>query len=566
MASTVAETLITEFQLDASKYVAGSKQVIAANAAMMASMNQLNAARAAVQGSVGGSFGTSNQFNFNTFNGSGSSGGNGGGGGSRSSYGMFGGFFGAELLLRGIREVEQAFVQLAHKFLSFSEDALNKFAEFDTIKLSFEGIYGSSQKAAQMMNYLKDVSITSAFQFKDLADAARGIAVAGLDVNRFLPIVQGFSLAMGHINGAGLQDIIGILRRIQGGNTGLALGPRGIGRYGVSRAELEMHGGTFDAKGHFTGSVNQAFDAIEAVFKARFAAIAEKVTASSEVVISNWKDAIYLATVDAGAGIAQNLIGPIKTLTSAMNTLRQSGAFKSLFDDIYQIIGLDDMIGDNSGRKGKLEKFDVNDPSAWMKGMDATKTLIEIGGGIVTLVEFTKIMAQEMADVVKLLAKVVYYSSGGRIDFRKPAGYTPLGTAIQAGEDWKHRAYSNLYRDQLARQNHPERFNAPTAPGGNAIEGLDDNMSQQTRQLKGIHEHVKNMDNMMKATAFGGGDIGRYGVTPVERSEFRIHGHGNVKSIMESAGSAMDRAIQRMIQDAFRHGLQQGMLTGRGAN
>ena len=439
-----------------------------------------------------------------------------------------------------------------------------------------------------MMLYLRDAAMTSAFHFKDLADAARSISVAGLDVNRWLPITQGFALAMGHIDAGGLQDFVSILRRLQGGNTGLALGPRGIGRYGVSRAELETHGAKFDSKGHFLGSINEAFDAVEAVFKARIEAIASNVKASSEVVLSNWTDAIQQATIDAGAGIAQNLIEPIKQLTGVMNTLRQAGVFKDLFDDLYGIIDIQGLLGSpekirydftKDPRTGKTlssaeqrrarddyEKTHFGERGGKGLGSRAPTTtgdpmqdlLINIGGYLVSIVEFTKLSFLELVRLYEFFQP--WRAWGGGVN---PSSL--VGDAEKAGQDFRDQAYERVENDWKDRVLHPDKFKAPVAPTGNEIEGLDDDMEEANTHLRHIRNASDRIANHFDArtTAFGAnGPYGSVGVTRVEMGNYYQNLGSGISHKFAIFGVSLEQEFQAMISRAFGQGVRQGYVMG----
>ena len=439
-----------------------------------------------------------------------------------------------------------------------------------------------------MMLYLRDAAMTSAFHFKDLADAARSISVAGLDVNRWLPITQGFALAMGHIDAGGLQDFVSILRRLQGGNTGLALGPRGIGRYGVSRAELETHGAKFDSKGHFLGSINEAFDAVEAVFKARIEAIASNVKASSEVVLSNWTDAIQQATIDAGAGIAQNLIEPIKQLTGVMNTLRQAGVFKDLFDDLYGIIDIQGLLGSpekirydftKDPRTGKTlsseeqrrarddyEKTHFGERGGKGLGSRAPTTtgdptqdlLINIGGYLVSIVEFTKLSFLELVRLYEFFQP--WRARGGGVN---PSSL--VGDAEKAGQDFRDQAYERVENDWKDRVLHPDKFKAPVAPTGNEIEGLDDDMEEANTHLRHIRNASDRIANHFDArtTAFGAnGPYGSVGVTRVEMGNYYQNLGSGISHKFAIFGVSLEQEFQAMISRAFGQGVRQGYVMG----
>jgi len=390
---------------------------------------------------------------------------------------------------------------------------------------------------------------------------------------------------MGHIDAGGLQDFVSILRRLEGGNTGFALGPRGIGRYGVSRDELENYGAKFDEKGHFLGSINQAFDAVEAVFKARIKSIADKVTASSEVVLSNWADAIQQATIDAGAGIAQNLIEPIKQMTGAMNSLRQSGVFKDLFDDIYQIIDVAGLLGGSDKirydfTKDPLTGKDLSEADQ-KKARDAyekqrfgeaggsgfgSKTptttgdstqdlLIDIGGYLASIVEFVKLSALELADIVNFFL-------GGNGAYEKDS---IAAQAAKAGEDFRQSAFDRARIDWRERVNNPDRFKAPGAPDGNAIPGIDDDKEEGLDHLKHIRHASERIANHFDArtTAFGAtGPYGSAGVTRVEMGNYYQNLGSGISHKFASFGMSLEQEFQAMISRAFGHGVRQGYVMG----
>lgn len=562
MASILAEELLTQLTLDDTRFQAGARRVVATIQGMIGYFNALKTASA---GSI--NFGQGNAFNFMRISGGGGMGGGGGfGGGGGGGGGFFGGGFGGGMgggfgnyfmlygAIRVFRDVERAIIDVDKKLIDFGKDALQQYASFDTLTRSFTAIYGSGQKAGQMMTYLRDIAMKSAFHFRDLADAARGLAVSGIDVNRFLPVVQGFALAMGNISGGGLEDFVSILRRIQGGNIGFALGPRGIGRYGVSRDEMRLYGAQFGGpnQSHFIGTIDQAFDVVEKVFKARIEKIGQQVTASSEVVLSNLGDAWQQFTIDVGAGLMQNLIDPIKTLTASMNTLRQAGVFQNLGDTLATILGFDRFSGggdpDLAGKRwnrqqGTWEKqndkgdwvattgpthkslatgreqpgraWDPNDPTSWMGpsgGADNPTTyLIKIASGIVTLVALETLVVEN----IKGMAQFLLTPQGLKV----LDANSPLALALKAGEDFQKTSFMQLYNNQQDRILHPEKYLAPNAPGGNEIPGLGDAASETADNTRAMRVHLEKIAQHMSDHAYGGGDVGKYGVTPVELSQ-----------------------------------------------
>ena len=656
----VAETIISEMKLDASQYESGTAKIIAADNAMIASFKAVMAAHAAmiaqlntaasgfagmpggVNPNITGSFGGATLMGgsrtlygfpsvlggpggaFNPYSGGrnyfGNSGAYGGVGGPGNRYGRVKlsslgdddkgsssgrgsgmmGFGLAYMVMRVFREFEHALIELDRMIIRISEDSLKQYASFNTLEKSFQGIYQSSQLAAQMMTYLRDTAMTSAFHFRDLADAARGISVAGLDVGRWLPITQGFALAMGKVNSEGLNDFVSILRRIQGGNLGVALGPRGIGRYGVSRAELKAQGGTFDEHGHFTGSINQALDAIERVFSTRIKGIADSAKQSFEVVLSNIGDAMQQAKIDFGHGLADVLTNPIKDLTGALNDLRQSGALQDFGEVLAGIVtsGLptggealkyDFTKGPNGEdltpaqqKKAMLDyrnrRFGYG-PAKDDEGNDIPRTnvpsttgnpiedvLIQIAKYVVEMVEYQKEFVDGLSIAINVLKALLSVTPLGYV-ISKSIGNFTMKDAGKIGDAMQQEMYQRSVLGWQDRVRNPQKYMSPSAPSGTGTPGVDeDEIPQMNQHLKHIREHTSRIaaHSDSQKTAFGGGDIGRQGVFAYEMGAYyRGASGGGIKTIMANAGSALAQAIQREVHAAFRAGIQQGYVGAR---
>jgi hypothetical protein len=229
-----------------------------------------------------------------------------------------------------------------------------------------------------------------------------------------------------------------------------------------------------------------------------------------------------------------------------MNHLRQAGFFKELFDTIYQIIDVGGMVGSQSG---------------------AEEILIDIGGYMVTMVELTKLSVLNLEDIYGVLkyfsplygiSQLNQYLQGKGLDDKNPLDY-----AGDAGDAFRNTAHMQLQLDAMRRKKHPELYAAPTAPTGNAIPGVDDDEVEARGHLRGIHEHVKAIHQEMseRAHAFGGGDLGRIGVTPVEISSYR-HG-GGVRGALDNLGRAIDDHTEQVAANVARHYLQQGYYRGQ---
>lgn len=350
--SVTAEEVLTKMTIDDSAYQAGGKRVIAMAGQVVAALKGVQAAATAANSAVGG-MGSGNTFNITN-----NRGGGGGGGGF-----SLGGGFGFYAALRVARELEHAVVDVGKAFIRFSKDALEAHASMQALRLEMDGIYGSTQKGGQAMDYLFAVSQKSAFMMKDLGQSMKDLAISGLDVNRFLPLAQTLALVKAHslgeqIGPEGLNEAIALFRRLEGGQETLALGPRGIGRFGIDRNELEAAGGQFDQNGHFMGTVAEGFDVLAKALN-KLTPVAQKLVDSDAVKLSNLRDAIYRATTDAGDGVARNVMSGVGTLTDGINELTNQHFFADTVDNIYQALDIPGLINAGGGFKGVIEDAGV---------------------------------------------------------------------------------------------------------------------------------------------------------------------------------------------------------------
>ena len=87
-------------------------------------------------------------------------------------------------------------VGAATALAAFANSASEASASFDTMKRTFAGALGGVEQGAQAMAYLENYAGKSAFGLEDLARASVQLAATGLDVGRFLPIIERFALVV----------------------------------------------------------------------------------------------------------------------------------------------------------------------------------------------------------------------------------------------------------------------------------------------------------------------------------------------------------------------------------
>lgn len=206
--------------------------------------------------------------------------------------------------------------------VGFAGVSMKAAAEFDTMTRKFAGAFGSMEAAKAMMAGLEEHATRSAFSLEALADAATMLAVAGLDVKRFLPLVERFALVVSGVDPQGLKQVAGALMRAKGGGFGEAM--EVFRRAGVGSAELAAQGVKVSKGGQVMASPDEFFRALEGA-SAPLKRIADAVTGGAENTIANVGDATGRAMRVFGSALNDALLPKFKAMTEAVGKLVDDG-------------------------------------------------------------------------------------------------------------------------------------------------------------------------------------------------------------------------------------------------
>lgn len=362
----------------------------------------------------------------------------------------------------GVTAVATVMVTATKAAIEFGVAAVQAFREFDTIERSFTGVLGSGERAGKMMEYLESKALKSAFGLKDLATAASSLAMASLDVNRFLPIVEQLALASGNVSGSGLADAASVLRRLRGGQIAEALGPEGLGRFGINRQDLTQYGATFNKQGQFQGSMEEAFDVVERVVAAKLGRVADEVGKGAEATYSNAADAWDKALRDAGRVVQSGLTPVIVGLTGVLNDFNASGTLVAVLEGFKGLGTLSKQVNWDALTGGLMAATHIAVAMGKLAMSFATKRL----GALFEIPGIFNEMQAGMAQSVMTFA----------ISRARRAGSDPVAPSVSPTEDY--------------------------------IKEVADNTEKVAVNTQKLVDHSRHI--------FGGNDLGRLGVTPVE--------------------------------------------------
>lgn len=223
-----------------------------------------------------------------------------------------------------------AFVSGGLALAGFANEASKAAAHFDTMERTFAGALGSLEKGKQMMAYLEDYAGKSAFGLDDLTTSAKQLAAVGLDVGRFLPIMERIALVASDIDPQGLIQVAGAFARIKGGSFGEAM--EVFRKAGISSTDLRNQGIKVSKAGEIQASAEEVFTAIQKISEGRLKTIADAISGGAENIRANVFDVAGQAFRQIGQEVNDKFLPVVVQFTDGLKAFVDSGGPKQLAD------------------------------------------------------------------------------------------------------------------------------------------------------------------------------------------------------------------------------------------
>ncbi|GEM_PF-5961463 len=444
------------------------------------------------------------------------------GGGLMGAFSMLkGGAGSAAAALTAVVAGVTAVVGVGAGLIAAGKSAIDAFAPYDTLERTFTGIYGSAAKAKQMMSFLNSEAQKSNFLFSDLSQNAKLLALQGLKWGDYSDAIQGLA-----VRGGGTGEALGMatstVTRIKGGDYGEAF--ENLRQFGYSRDVLTQMGLVFDKSGTYKGTMEQALAVIRKIGVENKAIVAA-MNGGAEATLGNLTESFGLALGEAGKSIFNSLKGGIIGITDAISTAINSGAIKDTFSSFM------DILTDGAGE------------------INLTKVIASVLAGVETTAAVIRttwegIRALLNSPIVKSLMQVFLHVGAG----------VGIG-ALMDNQDFG-KIYENSYKRNL---NQMERYNSKPhdakepEPNASPIATPLQQIAENTKQTA---KHTKDSADMGRHI-FGGGDLGRMGISPLElkRGSRVANPNINVKVEGTALDAALSAAVTKIVSQMHRQGL-----------
>ena len=406
-----------------------------------------------------------------------------------------------------------AFVGGATALAGFANEASKAAAHFDTMERTFAGALGSLEKGRQMMAYLEDYATRSAFGLDDLTGSAKMLAAVGLDVGRFLPIMERFALVSSGVDPQGLLQVAGALARIKGGSYGEAM--EVFRKAGVSATDLRNQGISVSKGGEIQATAEQVFAAIQVISEGRLKTIADSISGGAENIRANVADVAGQAFRQVGEEVNKALLPNLQAFTSEFKVIVDSGVIGSITAEFAG------MLPPAQGVGSLLEEIVV-------AGAELPHILKTFGEGVMGISKLIGDVFKAMPPLIPLAVNEAMKATTG-MDLA-----TAAKTVYSSGTQDELRA-----RMEAARKGMKDSVAAPTSGEAPPI---DSPIAQTANNTAKLVEYAKEQVNLSRQILGGKGTIGSESASPVRIGQALGRG---------GQGSRVEQKVKELLREVY---------------
>jgi len=461
-----------------------------------------------------------------------------------------------EVLVSVIGQVAQAVGQIAGEIggmlAELGVKAIMVATDFDTMQRSMAAFLGGPAQGAQMMQFLRERQ--NLFDLKPTLEAARAIVLAGREVTGTLRILERIAFLKG-AEPENLERIVQMfMTAMATNNPQLLMSRRGLAGFGVTQEMLKAHGAQFDGN-QFVGGMDDLMAVLSRLVNSPdFERLVKHMSEGPGKAWSDAMDQIERAMKEVGDVLANFIMPHVREFTTALSKLVENGIIKQIAEGFLSMFG--------AGQQGSITSF-LNLVAASLMNLpmliEAVWEVVKKGGAMLlqfmttlwdTMVTLTNKMISKLEGIIAAFVGFMRALIPFNLDIPQFPKLPTVAEAMSgAGDLWKELSgfagekFAD-FADAVMRDK--ERLDALGSGATGATDptlGTVGIMSEIATATKETARNTREILDLSR-TALGGGDIGRFGVMPIEQRGVR----GQIRVDVRGAGDALSRAIQEVLE------------------
>lgn len=465
--------------------------------------------------------------------------------------------------------------------IALGVNAAKTAMQYEQLSATFEVLTGSADRAARKLDFIRKLSGPATQTEEDLQAAGLAIESFGLRIERVLPLAAKLQAAFPQRT---LSEVAGLFGRLAQGDFPDIEALSGVG---LSRQQFKAAGLKFDPDNKMLSSADEALTALERIINMKYGNLLQRMAGTGVSKLASLQNALKQLNVVVGNAVMKVATPAVEGLTKVLKFLTESGIVTKVSNQFAAMFGLApnartlaQVVGGIAATFLAMPRVIGNMVQSLSSSLATIfewgKAIFGVFAGIVTARVITGVLslanafirvAQAMRQIgimqaviaglkgnlQALLGAVAGIAAGMAVAKAIPSPGIIKDTVLGFAPS-QFKADQQRIAKLFAGFTSPDAMPADAGTGdfrNDAGKALNDTAAQtvsndRARTLKYLAEISQNT-NPLKDFAkdiFGGGDLGRMGVTPVELAGA---GRGGNAVTIQIMGGNTDQLTQQII-------------------
>lgn len=221
-------------------------------------------------------------------------------------------------------------------FIGLAKSAIEAYVEMDTLTRTLTAVTGSLERTAQIMTFIKQLSLPSVFSQLQLGEGAKLLEAFRLNTERFLPVAEKLATVFGDKSTESLEMFIRGLGKLKTGEFGEAFQLFKSG--GLSPEDLISKGLKFSKSNEYLGDAKTALNAIEQLVNEKYGKLSKEMASSPAAAFASLGDQAEQALIQIGRVLTVNLLPVFTKFSSLLEKMVNDGGFAKITNMFMKLL------------------------------------------------------------------------------------------------------------------------------------------------------------------------------------------------------------------------------------
>lgn len=214
--------------------------------------------------------------------------------------------------------------------VAFGAAAVKTAADWEQVRITLETLTGSAEEAARKLAYVKRLAEPSPATKMELSAAAVTLEAYKLNSERLLPIAAKLQAAFEFSRPEALMDAVRLMGMISSGRMPEV---EMLGGFGMNKKMFEARGIKFDSQGVLLSSARDVMRAFEEIVNGRYGDIIDRMKNTTAAKMATVQDKWQDAMIKVGNSLQVILLPILERVSTALGKLAEANFFDRMAKD-----------------------------------------------------------------------------------------------------------------------------------------------------------------------------------------------------------------------------------------